>query len=114
MSAATVTPSPHSHMHRALRTPQWLREPLLRFAVLGAVLFAADYALVGRAEDRHAIVVDNAVDSNRGACLPKLGGGNRTTRSCMRCGASGSTTRCCIARASHYGSTTAMPPFARA
>jgi hypothetical protein len=50
-------------MHRALRTPQWLREPLLHFAVLGAVLFAADYALVGRAEDRHAIVVDKAVDS---------------------------------------------------
>ena len=46
-----------------VRLPNWLREPLLHFAVLGAVLFAADYALVGRAEDPHSIVIDAAVDA---------------------------------------------------
>jgi hypothetical protein len=45
------------------RLPQWLREPLLHFAVLGAMLFGVDYALVGRAADPHAIVVDAVVDA---------------------------------------------------
>jgi len=55
--------APSNGEARPLRPLQWLREPLLHFAVLGAVLFAADYALVGRAEDPHAIVIDAAVDS---------------------------------------------------
>jgi hypothetical protein len=46
-----------------LRLPNWAREPLLHFAILGAVLFAADYALVGQAEDPHSIVIDAAVDA---------------------------------------------------
>ncbi len=45
------------------RGRQWAREPLLHFAVLGAVLFAADHILVGRAEDPRTIVVGAAVDA---------------------------------------------------
>ncbi len=44
------------------RWPAWLREPLLHFVLLGGVLFGADHALVSRAGDPHAIVVDAAVD----------------------------------------------------
>lgn len=45
------------------KPPKWLREPLLHFAILGAVLFAADYALVGRTADSKTIVLDAAVDA---------------------------------------------------
>ena len=48
--------------HRAA-LPHWLREPLLHFVVLGAVLFAVDYVLYGRADDPRTIVVDSAVDA---------------------------------------------------
>jgi hypothetical protein len=44
------------------RIRRWLREPLLHFVVLGALLFAADHLLVSRAEDPHTIVVGAAVD----------------------------------------------------
>ncbi|HSM20990.1 MAG TPA: peptidylprolyl isomerase [Rubrivivax sp.] len=40
---------------------RWWREPLLHFAVIGALLFAADYALVAREDDPTTIVVDAAV-----------------------------------------------------
>jgi hypothetical protein len=43
--------------------PAWLREPLLHFAVLGAVLFAVDYALASREDDPRVIVVDAGVDA---------------------------------------------------
>ena len=52
-----------SGTHRSFRPPKWLNEPLLHFAILGAVLFAADYILVGGTEDSRTIVVDAAVDS---------------------------------------------------
>ena len=39
----------------------WWREPLLHFAVLGAVLFGVDHALLTRAGDPGTIVVDAAV-----------------------------------------------------
>lgn len=42
--------------------PTWLREPLLHFAVLGALLFGIDSYLVGRSTDPHLIVVDESVD----------------------------------------------------
>lgn len=48
---------------RQVSLPNWLREPLLHFVVLGGVLFAADYFVVGRADDPRTIVVDAAVDS---------------------------------------------------
>lgn len=44
------------------RLPQWAREPLVHFVVLGALLFAGDYLIAGRAEDPHTIVLDAAVD----------------------------------------------------
>ena len=43
--------------------PAWLHEPLLHFVVLGALVFAADQVLVGRADDPRRIVVGAAVDS---------------------------------------------------
>lgn len=40
----------------------WLREPLLHFVVLGGLLFAADHALLSKADDPHRIVVGAEVD----------------------------------------------------
>nr|WP_316639681.1 peptidylprolyl isomerase [uncultured Roseateles sp.] len=45
------------------RWPQWLREPLLHFAVLGALLFIADHYLVTRADDPGTIVIGAEVDA---------------------------------------------------
>ncbi len=45
------------------RLPGWLREPLLHFIVLGAVLFAIDHTLVSRADDPTTIVVGPEVDA---------------------------------------------------
>jgi len=42
---------------------KWLREPLLHFILIGAVLFGLDYFIAGRADDPHTIVVDAAVDA---------------------------------------------------
>jgi hypothetical protein len=47
--------------HRPAR-PNWIREPLLHFFLLGALIFAVDYALVGRADDPRTIYVDAKVD----------------------------------------------------
>jgi PPIC-type PPIASE domain len=44
--------------------PAWLREPLLHFIVLGAVLFGADHLLASREDDPHTIVVDAEVDAH--------------------------------------------------
>ena len=41
----------------------WLREPLLHFVLLGAVVFAADHVLVGRTSDANTIVVGADVDA---------------------------------------------------
>ena len=43
--------------------PAWVQEPLLHFAVLGALLFAADHLSVARADDPRTIVVGSAVTS---------------------------------------------------
>jgi PPIC-type PPIASE domain len=45
------------------RLPRWSREPLLHFVLLGAVLFAIDHFIVGRADDPRSIVVTAQVDS---------------------------------------------------
>lgn len=42
--------------------PKWLREPLVHFLALGALLLAVDHFITGRAEDPRTIVVDAAVD----------------------------------------------------
>jgi hypothetical protein len=41
-----------------------MREPLLHFVVLGAVLFGIDHALVNREDDPHTIVIDAEVDQH--------------------------------------------------
>jgi hypothetical protein len=43
-------------------TPGWLREPLLHFVVLGALVFAVDHYIVGRSDDPRTIVVGAEVD----------------------------------------------------
>ncbi len=43
--------------------PAWLREPLLHFVVLGALLFIVDHFLVSRTADPRVIVVGAAVDA---------------------------------------------------
>jgi hypothetical protein len=42
--------------------PNWLREPLLHFVVLGGLLFAIDHLIVGRTDDPRSIVVGAEVD----------------------------------------------------
>ena len=99
---------------RGFRPPRWLREPLLHFAVLGGVLFAADYLLVGRIDDSRTIVIGAAVDAEAGACSRNRVIASPKRTSSMRCGACGSTTRCCIARGSRFGSTRATRQSASA
>src|SRR5262249_10300986 len=48
---------------RRLTESRWLREPLLHFVLIGAVLFAVDYFVVGRSDDPHTIWVDAKVDA---------------------------------------------------
>jgi len=48
---------------RRVNLPSWLREPLLHFLVLGALLFAIDYFIVGRVDDPRTILIDANVDS---------------------------------------------------
>jgi hypothetical protein len=43
--------------------PTWLKEPLLHFLVLGAVVFAVDHYVVGRTDDPHVIVMGADVDA---------------------------------------------------
>ena len=43
--------------------PRWVREPILHFALLGALLFAVDQVFAGKEVDAHTIVVGPEVDS---------------------------------------------------
>ena len=43
-------------------SPRWMREPLLHFVVLGAVLFGVDHYIVSRSDDPRVITVDARVD----------------------------------------------------
>jgi hypothetical protein len=63
MPDPVVSPEAATPSRRRESFPNWLREPLLHFVVLGAVLFAVDYYLFGRADDPRTIVVDSAVDA---------------------------------------------------
>ena len=56
-SDTSVARAPDSRWHAALR------EPLLHFVVLGALLFAIDHVVVGRQDDAGTIVVPAAVDA---------------------------------------------------
>lgn len=53
---ASTAPDPTERRRR------WLREPLLHFLVIGALLFAADAWVAGRQDDPRVIVIDAAVD----------------------------------------------------
>ena len=44
--------------------PAWLREPLLHFVLLGALLFAIDQVMVGREDDPRTIIVSTTVDND--------------------------------------------------
>lgn len=57
--AVPATPVTQSASERS----GWLREPLLHFVLLGAVLFAADHFLLSRAADPRLIVVGAEVDT---------------------------------------------------
>ncbi len=57
-----AAPPAGSSSRRTATCPNWLREPLLHFVVLGSLLFAVDHAIVRRADDPHRIVVGAAVD----------------------------------------------------
>ena len=58
LSAASRTTT----TRRTGRWPGWLREPLLHFVVLGALLFALDHWRAGREADPRSIVVGTEVD----------------------------------------------------
>src|SRR5690349_21350876 len=64
---STVLPTSFSdRLRSSLRRtplPGWMREPLIHFVVLGALLFAVDHLIAGRADDPRVIVVDASVDS---------------------------------------------------
>jgi parvulin-like peptidyl-prolyl cis-trans isomerase-like protein len=49
---------------RKLSLPNWVREPLLHFLVLGGLLFAIDYLIAGQADDPRTIRVDAQVDGH--------------------------------------------------
>lgn len=65
---STVLPTSSTHASsppgRRATLPAWLREPLLHFIALGAVLFAVDYFIAGRTDDPHTITVDASVDQH--------------------------------------------------
>lgn len=48
---------------RAATWPNWLREPLLHFLLLGGLLFAIDHFINGQVDDPRTIVVDATVDN---------------------------------------------------
>ena len=65
---STTLPAPAAgHEARTPATrgkwPDWLREPLLHFLVLGGLLFAADHFISGRGDDPRVIVVGAQVDN---------------------------------------------------
>ena len=54
---------PRAAFRGRFTAPHWLREPLLHFVVIGAVLFGADHLLSVRAGDPRLIVVGADVDA---------------------------------------------------
>jgi hypothetical protein len=52
----------------------WLREPLLHFALIGALLFALDYGLASREDDPRVIVIGADVDAQAVAVFQEARG----------------------------------------
>ncbi len=65
MPTPLATPSARlpAATHPGKTWPSWLREPLLHFVVLGALLFVADHRLFERSDDPRTIVVGAEVDA---------------------------------------------------
>lgn len=65
MSSVLATPSVRSSAASPARArfSEWLREPLLHFVVLGALLFGVDHFIAGQTDDPHTIVLDAVVDN---------------------------------------------------
>lgn len=61
VAPAVATDKPVPPQRAAL--PAWLREPLLHFVILGALVFTADHFISGRAGDPNTIVVGPEVDA---------------------------------------------------
>ena len=62
-SSLTIPPAAAKAARIPFELPGWLQEPLLHFAVLGAVLFGVDYLLARGEADPSVIVIDAAVDA---------------------------------------------------
>jgi len=63
---STVMPASTSNTAargRRFTAPKWLREPLLHFVILGAVLFGADHLIASRSGDPRVIEIDAKVDA---------------------------------------------------
>jgi PPIC-type PPIASE domain len=64
---STILPTSFSNANKSVPSRatgrKWLREPLLHFLILGAVLFALDHLVSGGADDQRTILVDAAVDN---------------------------------------------------
>lgn len=54
--------SNHAHAAPHRIRPSWVREPLLHFILIGAVVFAVDHFLVAKKDNPHTIVVGAEVD----------------------------------------------------
>src|SRR5688500_11935385 len=65
MSSVLATSTVRSSDTAAVRGrfSEWLREPLLHFIVLGALLFGVDHFIAGQSDDPHTIVLDATVDN---------------------------------------------------
>ncbi|MDL2337095.1 MAG: peptidylprolyl isomerase [Pseudomonadota bacterium] len=59
----TYNVQPPASSSNASSVPNWLREPLLHFVVLGGLLFALDHFSMGRTDDPHTIVIGADVDA---------------------------------------------------
>jgi len=70
----TSTDNDSTPARRAESWPNWLREPLLHFMLLGGLLFGVDYWIVGKADDKNTIVVTTEIDDEAGDLFEKYRG----------------------------------------
>ena len=62
-SLPTPTSSTHTRAARPRRLPNWTREPLLHFLLLGAALFAVDHLLASKKDDPRLILLSAQEDA---------------------------------------------------